>query len=108
MNRRTIARVISVVLFSYLFALWLVHIEKDTMMHYRSLSHDALLAELAEKNKGNFDGKFATMLFGVAIIVLIIDGLTWVIELAIDRISPPPPGGGDPQTITYISGPPIR
>lgn len=109
MKRRTVARLISVVVFGYLFALWVVSNDKSTILHYRSLSQEALLAELTEKNSGSFDGKFAAMLVGVAVIVAIVDGLTWIIELAINRISPLPPVGPLPRTArsTDTGEPPI-
>jgi hypothetical protein len=90
MKRRTVARSISVVLLGYFFGLWLVSIDHDSMASYRSLSHDALLAVLAEKHDGDFTSNFAGGVVFIGLVVLMIDGLTALIEWIINKISPLP------------------
>ena len=51
MSRRTIARIIAVVLLSYAMAFLFVSVDKSDMSGYRSLTHEALLAKLAETTK---------------------------------------------------------
>jgi hypothetical protein len=90
-KRRTVARVIAVVITGYLFALLSVSGEASTLAHYRTLSHEALLAELAGKASGNFDTSFLLGLMIVALMVVLVEGIMWLTLQAMNRISPLPP-----------------
>jgi hypothetical protein len=92
MNRRLVARVIAVVLLAYACAFLLVGFDKEQMATYRSLSHEALLAKLANVNDGNFDESFVGGFVVIALVVLGADALTALATLVIDRISPPESG----------------
>ncbi|MDQ2766533.1 MAG: hypothetical protein M3Y30_05190 [Gemmatimonadota bacterium] len=97
MKRRTIARVIAVILLSYALSFVLVSSHKSEMTRYRSLGHEALLATLAKKRETDFSSSFGQGLVGIGVIVVLIELLTWIIELAINRIAPlHPPGTSVP------------
>jgi hypothetical protein len=89
MKRRTIARLIAVLLIGYGLAFLIIDSDATDMAHYRTLSHDALMAELAKKNKDSFDGAFLISLFLVGAITGAVEALAAIIELAMNRISPP-------------------
>jgi hypothetical protein len=78
-------------LLGYAVAFWLVSSEKNDIAHYRTLSHDALLAELAKKSEANFDTDFAVSLVLLGGVVLCVDAVAVLVELVINRISPPEP-----------------
>jgi len=94
MKRRTIARVIAVILLSYAFAFVLVDAHKTDMARYRTLSREALLADLAGKSDADFSKSFGEGLLAVGVIVALIEGMTSLIELTINRIAPPLPPSG--------------
>ena len=97
MNRRTAARVIAVVLLAYATAFLLVDTDRREMAQYRTLSHEALLAKLADVHAANFDRAFAGGFIVIGIVVLGADAITALVQLVIDRISPmPPPDGHHP------------
>ena len=97
MKRRTIARIIAAILFSYGMAFMLVSSHKSELIQYRSLSHDALLDTLANKHKTDFSSSFGESLLGIGILVAMIELMTSVIEFAINRIVPVhPPGTSEP------------
>jgi hypothetical protein len=97
MKRRTIARVIAAILFSYGMAFMLVSSHKSELAQYRTLSHDALLDSLASKQKTDFSSSFGESLLGIGVLVALIELMTSVIELAINRIVPlHPPGTSEP------------
>ena len=97
MKRRTIARVIAVILLSYACAFLLVSSDKSDMTQYRSLSHQALLATLAKSHEGDFSSSFGGSLLVIGLVVVLIEGMTTIVELAINRISPlHPPGTSAP------------
>jgi hypothetical protein len=89
MKRRTIARVIAVILLAYATAFLLASTDADDMREYRAMKHEELLAKLAEDHDGSFDKGFGGGLLVVGLAVLLTDGLTVVVVAAIDRISPP-------------------
>jgi hypothetical protein len=89
MSRRLIARVIAVVLLAYACAFLLVGLDKEQMATYRSLSHEAMLAKLANYHDANFDESFFGGFVVIAIVILGTDALTALTTLVIDRISPP-------------------
>jgi hypothetical protein len=89
-KRRTVARGIALVLLAYVTALVLVAIDKDEIRTYQSLSREAMLAKLAGVHNASFDGSFLGSFVVLGAIVLCANGLTTVVEWAIDRISPPP------------------
>ena len=91
MKRRTIARVIAAILFSYGMAFMLVSSHKSELAQYRALSHDALLDTLATKYETDFSSSFGESLLGVGVLVGLIELMTSVIELAINRIVPKHP-----------------
>jgi hypothetical protein len=104
MNRHTVARVIAVVLVSYATAFLFVSVDKSNMAEYRSLSHEALLANLAKANQSDFSSNFGTALVAIGVAVVFVDLLTALVELIINRISPlHPPGSADPAV--GLSGP---
>jgi hypothetical protein len=97
MKRRTIARVIAVILLSYASAFMLVDSHESDMAQYRSLSHAALLDTLAKTREGDFDTDFGGGLLVIGLIVVLIEAMTAITVLAIDRIAPPhPPGTSEP------------
>ena len=105
MKRHTIARVIAVVLLSYGTAFLFVSVDKSNMAEYRSLSHEALLANLAKANRADFSANFGTGLLVIGLAVVLVDVLTAIVELAINRIAPlHPPGGTAPAADASGSG----
>jgi hypothetical protein len=97
MNRRTIARVIAVILLSYGLAFVMVNSHKSDMARYRSLNHQALLADLAKTREGDFSITFGGALLGVGVIVALIEGITATLVFVINRIAPlHPPGTLEP------------
>ena len=93
MKRRTIARVIAVILLSYACAFLLVDGHKSDMAQYRSLSHEALLANLGESHDADFNSSFGESLLVIGLVVLLVEGSAALFELAINRIAPPHPAG---------------
>src|SRR4051812_4686271 len=82
---------------------WLINIDSSsTMTHYRSLSHDALLSELAKQNDGQLGTSIVGALFVVAALVIAVDLLTRFFEALWRRIEPPRPADRDrtPRTGT--------
>jgi hypothetical protein len=90
-KRKSIARLIAVLLVGYGLAFMIVDSDATNMAHYRSLSHDALLADLAEKNHDSFDGAFLVALLLVAAITGAVEGIAALVVLIMNRISPLPP-----------------
>jgi hypothetical protein len=90
MKRRTVARVIALVILAYLTALVIVAADRDEMQKYHSLSHEALLAKLADVHDANFDTNFVGSFIVLGIIVACVNALTTAVEWTINRISPPP------------------
>jgi len=106
MKRRTVARLIALVLISYACAFLLVAFDKQEMQTYQSLSRDPLLAKLSEIHKPNFDASFIGSFFILGVVVLCVDGLTSVLELIINRISPLPPAAVPPaDALARANGP---
>jgi hypothetical protein len=97
MKRRTIARVIAVILVSYGCAFLLVDGDRSDMVQYRSLSHEALLANLAHSHEADFSSSFGESLLVIGLAVLLVEAIAACLELAINRIAPPlPPGTSEP------------
>jgi hypothetical protein len=72
-----------------LFGRWITLDSLSTMAHYRSLSHDALISKLAEKNDGQLTTSIIGGLFLVAAIVIAVDVLTRFFKAVWHRIQPP-------------------
>lgn len=71
---------------------WLISLDSSsTMDHYRALSHDALLTELAKQNDGQLSTNVMGGLFVVAALVIAVDLLTRLFEALWRRIEPPRP-----------------
>ena len=90
MSRKSIARLIAVLLVGYGFAFLIVSADATNMARYRTLSREALLAALTEKNTDSFDGAFLISVLLVGFITAAVEALAAIIVLAINRISPPP------------------
>lgn len=74
-----------------LFGWWASMNDVAVMVHYRALSHDALLSELAKKNDGSLGKGIVGALFVIAIIVIAVDVLTKFFEAIWKRIEPSRP-----------------
>ena len=90
MKRKTIARLIAVLLVGYGFAFIIMSADATNMAQYRTLSREALLARLTEKNTDTFDGAFLISVLLVGFITASVEALAAIAVLAIDRISPLP------------------
>jgi hypothetical protein len=104
MKRHTVARVIAVVLLSYAAAFMFVSIDKSNMAEYRSLSHEALLARLAQTNQADFSANFGVGLVAIGLAVILVDVLTALVAVAINWTSPLHPPGPS-SVVTDGSGP---
>jgi hypothetical protein len=98
MIRLSGARCLAISLVGALFGWWASVDDLSTMAHYRALSHDALITELAQKNDGQVSTSIMGGLFVVLAVVLLVDVLTrffdavWRrIELPAGPNSTPPP-----------------
>ncbi len=91
MKRSTVARIISIVLIAYGLALLLVTNNAHEMETYRTLSRDALLAELTSSHSIGFDGMFIGCIVILGVVVPSANALSRLIAAIIDRISPPLP-----------------
>lgn len=96
MIRLSGARCLAMSLVGALFGWWASVDDLATMTHYRALSHDALLTELARKNDGQVGTSIMAGLFVVLAIVLLVDVLTGFFEAVWLRIEPRPPADGAP------------
>jgi len=96
MIRLSGARCLAMSLVGALFGWWASVDDLSTMTHYRALSHDALLTELARKNDGQVSTSIMAGLFVVLAIVLLVDVLTRFFEAVWLRIEPRPPADGTP------------
>jgi hypothetical protein len=103
MKRRTIARAIAVILLSYGCAFLLVDGDRSDMVQYRSLSHEALLANLAQSHEADFSSSFGESLLVIGLAVLLVEAMAACLELAINRIAPPHPAGA-PEPVADASG----
>jgi hypothetical protein len=72
-----------------LFGWWANLDSASTMTHYRGLSHEALIAELARKNDGVLTTSIVGGLFVVVAVVLATDTLTRLFKAIWLRIEPP-------------------
>jgi hypothetical protein len=59
------------------------------MTHYRAMSHDALITELAQKNDGQVSSSIMGGLFVVVAIVVLVDVLTRFFDAVWRRIELP-------------------
>ncbi|HVH66446.1 MAG TPA: hypothetical protein VM716_01115 [Gemmatimonadales bacterium] len=67
---------------------WLINgSDASTLAHYKSLSHDALLSELASKYDGHLATNVIGALFLVFVLVLAVDLLTGLFERVWARLS---------------------
>src|SRR5450432_1077644 len=90
MKRKTIARLIAVLLVGYGFAFLIMSADATNMAKYRTLNREALIATLTDKNTDTFDGAFLISVLLVGFITASVEALAAIAVLAIDRISPPP------------------
>ena len=88
---------------------WWIHVDDiATMAHYRSLSHDALLKELASNNDASLMAGIAGAVFVVAGITIVVDVLTHFYSAIWAKIGTPPskaPSAGDSiyrGTLTWL------
>ena len=95
MKRSTVARIISVVLLGYCLAFVITRSSQQSLERYRSLSHEALLAEVTKTHTVGFDGMFLFCILMVAVLVAAGNTLTTLVAASIDRISPPLPSSAD-------------
>lgn len=89
MKRRTVARLIAILLLGYGFAFLIVSGETSDMARYRTLSREALLNDLASNKNGDFDTEFFVGLAIVGSIVFLVDGIAFIVMMMMNRISPP-------------------
>jgi hypothetical protein len=89
-SRRTVARLIAILLLGYGFAFLIVSGERSDMARYRTLSRDALLNDLASNKNGDFDNDFFVGLMIVGAIAFLVDGIAFIVMLVMNHISPPP------------------
>jgi hypothetical protein len=89
-KRKTIGRLIAVLLVGYGFAFLIMSADATNMARYRTLSREALIKTLTEKNTDSFDGAFFISVMLVGFITASVEALAAIAVLAIDRISPPP------------------
>jgi len=89
-KRRTVARLIAILLLGYGVAFLIVSGETSDMARYRTLSRDALLKDLASNNIGDFDNAFFIGLMIVGATAFLVDGIAFIVMIAMNRISPPP------------------
>ena len=106
MSRRTIARVIAVVLLSYAMAFLFVSVDKSDMKEYRSLTHEALLTKLAETHKADFSASFGIGLLIIGLAVAIVEALAFAIEMSMNLIVPVQLHGSD-KSAPDTAGPPF-
>jgi hypothetical protein len=83
------ARCLAISLVGALFGWWASVDDLATMAHYRTLSHDALIAELAQQNDGQVSTGIMGGLFVVLAVVLFVDALTRFFEAVWRRIELP-------------------
>ncbi|HEV7705021.1 MAG TPA: hypothetical protein VGO46_12050 [Gemmatimonadaceae bacterium] len=107
MSRRTIARVIAVILLSYASAFMFVSVDKSDMAEYRSLSHTALLDKLAEDHKADFSSSFGIGLLVIGLAVGVVEALTFAVEKSMSLIVPVHPRG-TPDSAVDLTGPPFH
>ncbi len=91
MKRKSIARLIAVLLLGYGFAFLVADTDRANMAHYRTLGKTELLAELEKKSDDSFDDAFFMSLLVIGLITAGVEGLAALIALWMDRISPVPP-----------------
>jgi hypothetical protein len=89
MIRLSGARCLAMSIVGALFGWWIGIDSESTMAHYRALSHDALLQELAERNDGQLSTNIAGGVFVVAATVIAVDVLTRFFRAVWHRIEPP-------------------
>jgi hypothetical protein len=73
---------------------WISLDDVSTMAHYRALTHDALMQELAQRNDGSVSSGITGGLFLVVTVVLLVDVLNRFFDAIWRRIEPAPPGQG--------------
>lgn len=78
---------------------WISLSDVDTMTHYRGLTHDALIQELAQRNDGNVSTSITGGLVLVVSVVVAVDVMTRFFDAVWRRIEPNGPGPGTPDSI---------
>ena len=89
MIRLSGARCLAMSLVGALFGWWASVDDLSTMTHYRAMSHDALITELAQKNGGQVSTSIMGGLFVVVAIVVLVDVLTRFFDAVWLRIELP-------------------
>jgi hypothetical protein len=89
MIRLSGARCLAMSLVGALFGWWVSVDDLSTMAHYRALTHDALILELAQNNDGRVSTSIMGGLFMVAAIVLLVDVLRRFFDAVWLRIEMP-------------------
>jgi hypothetical protein len=89
MIRLSGARCLAMSLVGALLGWWASVDDLSTMTHYRALSHDALMTELAQTNDGQVSTSIMGGLFLVIAIVLLVDVLSRFFDAAWLRIDLP-------------------
>jgi membrane protein required for beta-lactamase induction len=72
---------------------WTSSLEPGRLAHYRSLSREALMAELAEKHAGRLSSGVPGALLVVCIVVFAVDLLSFLFDETWCRLRPAPPTG---------------
>lgn len=88
MIRLSGARCLAMSLVGALFGWWASVDDLSIMTHYRALSHDALITELAQKNDGQVSTSMMGGLFVVVAVVVLVDVLTRFFDAVWLRIEP--------------------
>ena len=96
MIRLSGARCLAMSVVGGLLGWWISLDEVTTMTHYRGLTHDALIQELAQRNDGNVNSSVTGGLFLVVAVVVAVDVLTRFFEAVWRRIEPDAPAGTAP------------
>jgi hypothetical protein len=96
MIRLSGARCLAMSLVGVLVGWWASVDDLSKMTHYRAMSHDALITELAQKNDGQVSTSIMGGLFVVVAIVVLVEVLTCFFDAVWLRIELP--GRGTPNS----------
>jgi hypothetical protein len=105
MIRLSGARCLAMSLVGTFFGWWASANDLSTMAHYRVLSHDALITELAQRNDGQLSTSVMGGLVVVIGIVILVDVLTRFFDALWRRIEPPRDEGPNSTPAVNSPGP---